>query len=175
MGRAQAQSLGVLADQRNYVQHCLLSMLFAAPDDATTDSTSDTALLTRACLTAAVIYSMIAVFPVPQPHTPFPQLARHLKQLLVNISTQFSKKWESSTPLLLWMTFLGALASTADEESEQDKTWYIGVLERLLHRMQIFTWQNLREHLMNFLWYSNTSDYDGKELWREIHNSNPFG
>lgn len=174
MGRSQAQSLGVLADQRNFVQHRLLSMLFAAPENATCDSLDDMASLSRACLTAAVIYSMIAVFPVPRPHTPFPRLARQLKQHLVNYSDQFERKWQGLTPILLWMTFLGALASTAYQESEQDKIWYIGVLERLLYRMQIFSWQSLREQLMTFLWYPITSDADGRELWRAVHVSNPF-
>jgi hypothetical protein len=73
------------------------------------------------------------------------------------------------------MTFMGALASTADEDTKEEKAWYISVLERLVHRMQILSWERLKDLLLNFLWFPSTSDTDGQQLWKEIHTSNPFG
>jgi hypothetical protein len=70
---------------------------------------------------------------------------------------------------------MGAISVTASERSKEDKKWYSMVLERLLYRSQVLTWQQLREILVTYLWYPPTSDGDGQRLWQEIHASNPFG
>jgi hypothetical protein len=174
MGRPQALSLGTLADQRNFVQHSLMS-LRSSSDDFERDSANDTFLLQEACWTAGVIYSLITVFPVPHSTAPFVLLSRQLKQHLVFTSAHFSRRWQKPSQLVLWMTFMGALASTADDdESKAVKEWYITVLERLVHRMQILSWERLKDVLLRFLWFPSTSDTDGQQLWKEIHTSNPF-
>ncbi|EXJ70310.1 uncharacterized protein A1O5_06378 [Cladophialophora psammophila CBS 110553] len=172
MGRPQAQSLGILADQRNFVQHSLMSM-FSSPGDST--SQHQMYSLQQATWGAGVVYSLVAVFPVPHARAPFAKLAAWIKEHLVSTSSSHNgKKWQKGAPLMLWITFMGALASTADEASEAEKTWYISVLERLVHRMQILSWQSLKDQLLHFLWFPSTSDIDGQQLWREIHTSNPF-
>ncbi|KIW72873.1 hypothetical protein PV04_01035 [Phialophora macrospora] len=178
MGRPQAPSLKILADQRNFVQHGLMQMSSTSSDRAhvaATHESSSTFALKEACWSAAAVYSLIAVFPIPPPRAPFAQLARELKQHLVQTSSHFPRRWQKPSPLLLWMTFMGALASTADEETKEEKAWYISVLERLVHRMQILNWEKLKDLLLNFLWFPTTSDTDGQQLWKEMHTSNPFG
>ncbi|KIY01511.1 uncharacterized protein Z520_03063 [Fonsecaea multimorphosa CBS 102226] len=173
MGRPQAQSMLTLADQRNFVQHSLMSM-HSSPGATTTTSADDGMYsLQQATWCAGVVSSLISVFPIPPARAPFAKLASQIRQHLI-ISTSSGgghdgKGWRKGAPLMLWITFMGALASTAE-----DKTWYISVLERLVHRMQILSWQSLKEKLLNFLWFPTTSDIDGQRLWREIHNSNPF-
>jgi hypothetical protein len=178
MGRPQAPSLKTLADQRNFVQHSLMQ-LSSTPSDRADETaapeSSGTFLLKEACWAAAAVYSLIAVFPIPPPKAPFAQLAKQLKQHLVQTSSHFARRWQKPSPLVLWMTFMGALASTADEDTEEEKAWYISVLERLVHRMQILSWERLKDLLLNFLWFPSTSDTDGQQLWKEIHTSNPFG
>ncbi|EXJ64632.1 hypothetical protein A1O7_00969 [Cladophialophora yegresii CBS 114405] len=178
MGRPEAPSLRVLADQRNFVQHRLMQICAMSGDhtaDAATDDPASTFQLEEACWVAAAVYSLIAVFPVPHPNAPFATLAKQLKQHLVHTSSHFARRWQKPSPLVLWMTFMGALASMADEDTQEEKAWYITVLERLVHRMQIPSWERLKDLLLDFLWFPNTSDPDGQQLWKEIHTSNPFG
>ncbi|KAJ9609016.1 hypothetical protein H2200_006787 [Cladophialophora chaetospira] len=174
MGRPQALKLANLADQRNFVQHSLLSLNSKSNESREQLNSEDTFLLKEACWTSGAVYSLIAIFPVPHPKAPFGKLAKQLKQHLIYTSAHFARRWQTPSPLVLWMTFMGALASTADDESKETKAWYITVLERLVHRMLILSWENLREHLLKFLWFPSTSDTDGQQLWREIHTSNPF-
>ena len=174
MGRSHAPLLGVLADQRNFVQHSLMSMR-PVPGDTNQVSSEDTFLLQEACWTATAIYSLIAVFPISPPHAPFVHFAQQLKGYLINTSAHVSRRWQRPPQLVLWMTFMGAIASVAEDEDKHDvRAWYISVLERLVHRMDISTWEGLKEVLLNYLWFPNTSDNDGQQLWREINSSNPF-
>ncbi|KAK5044763.1 hypothetical protein LTR84_010537 [Exophiala bonariae] len=177
MGRSQAQDLGALADQRNFVQHNLLSRSLG-PDGDVHSPKEDAIVLQQACWAAAVIYSLIAVFPVPHRRAPFAKLAYQLKHSLVYTNNLLTSRWHDSSSLLLWMIFMGALASTANDEGggEQEgcKEWYINVLERFVHRMQIASWGALKDQLLNFLWFPSTSDADGQQLWTEINTSNPF-
>ena len=174
MGRPQAQSLGVLADQRNFVQHSLMSMSSSSDTANQGPNTRDTFLLKEACWASSAVYSLIAVFPIPHSKAPFVKLAKQLKQHLVYTSVHFARRWQKPSPLVLWMTFMGAMASTSSDESKEEKAWYITVLERLVHRMQILSWDKLRDQLLKFLWFPSTSDTDGQQLWKEIHTSNPF-
>ncbi|KAK5044490.1 hypothetical protein LTR84_010771 [Exophiala bonariae] len=176
-GRSQAQDLGALADQRNFVQHSLLSWSPGLDDDVK-GSKEDIVVLQQACWAASVIYSLIAIFPVPHSRAPFGTLARQLKHGLVHTNNLLRNRWHDSSPLLLWVIFMGALASTANDEGEGKKEgckeWYINVLERFVHRMQIMSWGALKDQLLNFLWFPSTSDGDGQQLWMEINTSNLF-
>ncbi|KAH0840887.1 hypothetical protein FOPE_06204 [Fonsecaea pedrosoi] len=172
MGRPRSQSMLVLVDQRNFVQHSLMSLFLDSRDSTSADEIYS---LRQAAWCAGVVYSLIAVFPVPHVRAPFAKLSAGIKQYLISTSSsQDGKRWRKATSLMLWITFMGALASTADQHSEADKTWYLSVLERLVYRMQILSWQSLKDQLLNFLWFPNTSDDDGQHLWKEIHTSNPF-
>lgn len=172
-GRSQAQSLASLADQRNFVQHNLMSMI-PGPSDNQEYLEDDTHFLQEACWAAGSVYSLITVFPIPHYRAPFTNLACQIKQCLIDMSAHSAKSWQKPSPLLLWITFMGVLAATASDQCKEEKSWYMNVIERLLHRMQIFSWQNLKDELLNFLWFPSTSDTDGRRLWREIHDSNPW-
>lgn len=75
------------------------------------------------------MYSLIAVFPVPHSKAPFAKLAHQLKQRLIYTNDILTSRWDDSSPLLLWMIFMGALASTAyNEDKDGCKEWYISVL-----------------------------------------------
>jgi hypothetical protein len=178
MGRPLAPTLATLADQRNYVQHALMSISPLTSNDSGRSEagspSQETFQLQDACWAAGAIYSLIAVFPIPSCKAPFAKLASVLRQHLIFTSARFAGRWHTPSPLVLWMTFMGALASTARDESQDDKMWYFNVLERLVHRMRISSWDNLKKELMNFLWFPTTSDTDGQQVWKEIHSFNPF-
>jgi len=157
--RPNAFSLRVLIDQRNFVQHRLMSL---SPDDNNQDGYS----LQQACWLAGVVYSLITVFPIPHSKAPFTRLGQ---QIRLHLATS-AMRWQKTPELILWITAMGALATV----DEVERTWYTSVLERLLHRSQILSWQSLKDKLQIFLWFQSTSDSDGQQLWKDIHASNPF-
>ena len=173
-GSPHALFLRDLADQRNFVQYSLLAIR-PGQTESRESTPEDSPSLSEACWTAATIYSLIAIFPIPRRAAPFSDLALQLRGQLVSTSSQLTRGWERMGigALVLWMTFMGALASMANSENPE-KTWYISILDRLVHRMQISSWERLKEVLLNFLWFPSTSDADGQQLWNEIHTSNPF-
>jgi hypothetical protein len=173
MCRPHAHSLRELADQRNYVEHKLMRL--CPLKDTAGGGSNALGSLDQACWTAAVVYSLIAVFPIPHQKAPFATLATQIRLVLESSSSEIASRWDRPPVLMLWITFMGAMSATASEKSKEDKKWYHMVLERLLHRSQISTWQQLKDILMSHLWFPSTSDGDGQRLWQGIHASNPFG
>ena len=170
MGRPQAQSLRMLADQRNFVQHTLMS---ACPVEAEVEVETETrpdnsGSFYRASWCAAMIYSLITVFPIPHRSAPFARLSRQIRG---HISTPaIHARWHEAPSLMLWITVMGALGATPRPE----KAWYISVLERLANRLRVTSWDDLRAQLRNFLWNHTVSDPDGQHLWKDIRKSSPF-
>lgn len=164
MGRPQALSLRTLANKRNSTQHNLMSK---CPE--TTDATNGMfETLYSACWHAAAIYSLISVFPMAHWNAPFAILSRRLK---VHISsTVIQERWHEIPALMLWITTMGAVGAFGIDE----RSWYISVLERLIHRLNMQSWDEMKTELEKFLWYDNTSSSDGHMLWKEIKNSSPF-
>ena len=162
-GRSIRQPLSTLCDQRNYVQHNLLSLL---PAKNTVQLEEPDPFLT-VCHLAALLYSFTCVFPIPA--APFHTLVSRVKHRL---STQgFAAQWEEAPRLLLWILYISGIASvgTADRE------WFVGTLDRCLRRLKIESWEALREVMLEFLWLPLTNDFDGMDFWDEIDRSNPLG
>jgi len=163
-GRDEAQTLSILADERNYVQHSILCLI---PSPGSAEAEEETALYSL-CKLAMLVYSMIIVFPLPAVGAPFPQLATQIKQQLLhpNIHT----RWKEAAEFFFWVTAMGAIASIGTKE----RHWFIASLDRLTHRLKIYDWLHMREHLSVFLWFASTNDVDGLDLWKEIEASSPF-
>jgi hypothetical protein len=164
MGRPQALSLRTLANKRNFTQHSLMSR---CPNTTIrTDQLSESLL--SSCWLAAAIYSLISVFPMAHWNAPFAILSRRLK---VHISTNaIQERWHEISSLMLWITTMGAIGAFGLTE----RLWYISVLERLTHRLNIQSWDDMKIELERFLWYDNISSSDGYTIWKEIKNSSPF-
>jgi len=164
MGRPRAQSLKRLANQRNFVQHCLM---LKCPDETDRNLGENKAFYTTSWL-AIVIYSLITVFPISHQTAPFAQLSLRIKDF--TSSPAIHTRWREAPSLMLWVTVMGALAAADLPE----RSWYISVLERLTNRLNIGSWDDMRTELQKFLWYNSVSEPDGQRLWKEIKRSSPF-
>jgi hypothetical protein len=163
-GRTEAQSLGVLADERNFVQHCLMSL---TPDAETAESQQECSLY-ELCRLAATIYSLIAVFPLPTTTAPFAKLALQVKEQISKPNVHL--RWNEAPQLMLWIIVMAAIASVDMSE----RSWFVLILERLINRLKLNSWAQMKEHLEDFMWFGSTSNADGLNLWKEIEDSSPF-
>ncbi|KIX98345.1 uncharacterized protein Z520_05646 [Fonsecaea multimorphosa CBS 102226] len=160
--RPEAQKLGCVSDERNFVQHSLL-LLTPLPGEV-----QDEHPLIRLARLATVIYSLLVVFPLPAIAAPFHRLARDIQELLLDSSLQ---PWSNeASDLILWATAMGAIAAIGSP----DRAWFCATLDDLTRRLGIGNWATMRDRLGMFLWYQYTNDSDGIRLWTEIEESNLF-
>jgi hypothetical protein len=163
-GTSEAQSLAVIVDERNFVQHSLMSL----NHHGETGEVEEEYSLYELCRLAAIIYSLIVVFPLPVTAAPFAKLGLQIKE---QISKSTVHTWWNEAPqLMLWITVMAAIASIGLSE----RAWFVSTLDRLIGRLKMNSWAEMKEHLQRFLWYGSTSDIDGVDLWKEIEHSNPF-
>jgi hypothetical protein len=167
-GRGLAQNLGLLSEERTFVTHNLLSL---TPDLDKPSQKGDE--LFDLCHVAAVIYTLLCVFPVPA--APFARLTLRIKDLLMRY--KFTQEWSEAPRLMLWITFIAGIATTGLED-ESTRSWFIRVLDWARRRAAIEiidSWEDLRDGLLlHFLWLPITNDRDGEDLWREIEEWRPF-
>jgi hypothetical protein len=160
--RPQAQRLGRLADERNFVQHNLMLLSPLPPE------VQDEHPLIKLSRLGTVVYSLLAVFPLPAIAAPFHRLACDIKTQLLDPTIQ--AWWIEASDLILWATVMGAVAAIGHPERQ----WYLTILDELTRQLGVDNWPSMRERLNMFLWYGYTNDSDGLKLWREIEESNLF-
>ncbi|RVX74522.1 hypothetical protein B0A52_01648 [Exophiala mesophila] len=164
--RPAAQSLIVIADQRNYVQHNLMTNIPNSKSPDTHDNDEDH--LHTLCHLAATIYSLLCVFPIPA--APFHSLATRIRTILGH--AKLAREFAEAPELMLWISVMGALASIGS--STGDRAWFVVALDRGFRRLKLESWDELRAILLRFLWFPSTNDYDGGVLWEEVEDSDPF-
>lgn len=160
--RPEAQSAILLADERNFVQHHLMHL------SPTAHEMEGEHAMHRLCRLGTLIYGLLVVFPIPAVAAPFHQLAQDVQAQLSQASVQ--ARWTEAPELILWVTALGAIASTGSRHRE----WYLTTLDRLTKRLNLGTWSAMKERLGMFLWFEDTNDEDGIKLWKEMEDSSPF-
>ena len=158
---SQAQDVSILADERNLVQHGLMSL--AREDESYHEGPMQ--LVCSQCWHAAIVYDLTVVFPLPNTAALFDILAVRMKQLISDKAVQ--TRWHHAPYLMLWITVMGAIAAIGSDL----RPWYVDILSRLSHRLQIRDWDHLRYLLQHFLWHPSTNDSDGLELWEESSKS----
>ena len=70
-----------------------------------------------------------------------------------------------SSSLLLWLLFMGGVASI---KNSMDRTSFVTHLVRLRRDLGIDEWEDVRERLENVLWTGKKLDKAGKALWEEV-------
>ena len=160
--RPEAQKLGRISDQRNFVQHNLMLLTPLPPE------VRDEHPLIRLARLGTVVYSLLVVFPLPAIAAPFQQLAQDIKTQLLEPSIQVC--WTEASDLILWVIAMGAVAGIGTP----DRQWYRTILDELTRQLGIESWPSMRERLGMFLWYEYTNDSDGLKLWTEMEESNLF-
>jgi hypothetical protein len=147
-----------MADERNYVQHCLMSLNV----DEDPDETEQEHVLYKLCQFSTSIYSLLIVFPLPPTTAPFATLAIQLKEKLSKSGV--NALWDQAPQLMLWITLMGAISAIGTSE----RSWHVSMLVRSTRRLKINSWVEMKECLQDFLWFGSTSDVDGADLWKEI-------
>ena len=159
-GRLPAQSILILADERNRVQHRLLSL----PTLATIRKSGGTeASVYEATRLATIIYTLLVTFPIPAISSPFAELSRRVKAQIPSLDFQVL---QDEPGILLWILVMAAIASI----NVGERRWYLKYLKQVTDRLGLSHWNELREQLLKFLWYGSTNDSDGVLLWKEMHS-----
>jgi len=163
LGPPGDRNRALMADQRNSVQHSLLSLRLAE------DETFLERDLFELCWLAGVAYSSIAVFPLAPNAARFDRVAHLLKENLGR--PLVLQNWSKATDLVLWITVIGALCAVGTS----DRDWLVHLLTQEVERLGISTWRTLKLRILRFLWFPLTSDVDGEELWAEVRRcGRPF-
>ena len=110
------------------------------------------------CRLAAVVYSLIVVYPLPLVTAPFGKLATLMKaQLRVLDGAEM-------TTTTLWAAVMGALAAIGTKE----RRWFVGFIGGLLEEHNVRQCSDLKAILQSYLWDSSISDFDVQYLWMEV-------
>ncbi|EXJ70312.1 uncharacterized protein A1O5_06380 [Cladophialophora psammophila CBS 110553] len=170
-GRWMPRTSPEIIDQRNFVQHKLMSLWSAEELHLTTSTTdgifADDDVQYETCRLACIIYSFIVVFPVPPVVGPFETLIDRLKRALQ------ATAWKDFEPprlrVHLWILVMGAIASIG----LPDRPWFLlRVMEVLNEFDDMADWSDLKAFLKTFLWHPRTSDPDGLDIWKAVQQGN---
>ena len=162
-GRWTPRTFTVIIDQRNFVQHSLMS-LKSQQELFDGDSTVDEPLY-ECCRLAAIVFSLLVIFPLPPVYGPFEGLAEqlHLELALVSLYDQTAPR----SRLLLWTLTMGAIAAIGCPE----RPWFLSKIQGLSAKMNLGGWAQFKDVLQSFLWLPSTNDPDGRELWIEVQDA----
>ena len=160
-GRLESQCLGILADERNFVQHSVMSL---APSDEDLLQKSPENPLYDLCRLAATVYSLIVVCPIPLRTAPFATLACQMQLQMTKVPLH--EIWSIAPHLLLWITTMAAISSLTSDPNQ--RSYFVSILQQLVGFLRMHSWLEMKDVLQNFLWLDSISDSDGLELWQEI-------
>jgi hypothetical protein len=157
-GRDTGSSLPVLAEQRNFVQHKIMTLM----NVRVTQTPDDDERIIAVSYLAGVIYSLLCVFPLPG--APLRSIVQRIKShfMLYN----FSHELERAPQLITWILCMTGIASAGQPE----RSWVITQLISMLVGQQVDTWEDVGQSLQRFLWLPRTNERDGMILWNEFLN-----
>lgn len=159
-------NVSLLADQRNLVQHHLLSVppaaevesCFSQPTHATTY---------EACRLAAQIFGVGVIFPIPAQSTPLHRLASQLQSVLRQPGPAALWSSPDTRIALIWGLTLGGIAAY-DAPTRPYFAISLGETARLSN---LTTWSDVKYILQMMLWYDEACDAAGEDLWLESAKS----
>jgi len=111
---------------------------------------------------ALIVYSLIAVFPLPLSTAPFPELATRLESDLSEVL-----EYEENTipkSLLLWVSTMAALAAIGTPQ----RASVVTITTRLCEQLGICSWESMQVILQEYLWSAEISDFDGMFLFLDV-------
>ena len=146
-----------LIDQRNYVQHALMSL----ESGRHLDGRGGGAFQYESCRLASTVYSFLVIFPVPPVVGPFEILTQQLSRELETI--EHDGLPPARLNLHIWALFMGAIGSIG----LPSHGWFLSKVKTLLQKTDIREWKDLQMVLRSFLWHPSTNDVDGFNIWTE--------
>lgn len=170
-GKLARPDLSLITDQRNLIQHTLLSIpaVSQLPYDAFVSSHLPHHLqqvIYEACRLGALIFGVGVTFPLPAQTSPLGSLARFLHALLrddVSIAELCATSLNASIALLWVLTFGGIAAS-----GQPERTWFVDALAPVAQQLVCTSWPGLKRVLEMMLWYDTACDEPGQALWMEV-------
>jgi hypothetical protein len=158
-GITPALDLAVLIDNRNVVQHNLMSL--PAADELEFKEISS-AYLYESIRYTAIIYSIAVTFPLPPMSGIYDKLTALLKAILEE--SKLDLCWKLYPKTLLWILVLGGIASSVTA----DRSWYVQNLAAVSAALNIWQWDDVVEQLGQHLWLERACDVGGQSLWLEV-------
>jgi hypothetical protein len=156
--------LCMIADQRNFVQHAILSLPHAGEFGPVFYMAHP---LYEICRLGCLVFGVGIIFPLPASTAPLPMLATLLKEQL---STKLNLQFPSEvSKLLLWATVLGGIAASYSIERQ----CFVTALQIMSFNAGLSDWYELNLILERILWLDIAGDSAGKRLWEEA-NRPPF-
>ena len=161
-GRWVPRTSHEMIDQRNFVQHKLMSL--KSEQELVNDGLPWDKIDSQyeGCRLACIAYSFLVVFPVPPVVGPFENLTDRMKKSLQ------ACKWTildgERLRLHLWILIMATIASIG----LPDRPWFLLRTMDVLGEFNFKDWKDLRLLLKTYLWHPRTSDFDGIDLWRAI-------
>lgn len=164
-GTLKDLDLSLIADQRNIIQHHILSL----PAAADTKAVFVTKLsgVYEVCRIAALIFSMGVIFPLQILCTAYNPLVKQLKQKLFDLKDKMDIYQPEVLDLVIWVTALGAIAA----DNTPERNWFVHELKHLTEPLLLYSWNNLEERLKEILWLRNACNDAGCRLWREVQDA----
>lgn len=148
--------LSVIADRRNWIQYNLISI---PPIYDIIDQIPDTPPTYEPCRLAAMIYSVLVIFPLPANNRPFDRLTGMIKSALVDSSMVTS--WQHAMEMYIWVLMMGGIAAAGTSEI----SWFAAMFSDAIRSCNISTWEELKGVLRQIMWMDCVCDYGGRNLW----------
>lgn len=157
-GGPTAPELVDLVTARHSAQHRLLSQL---PPPQSNFLDGDNNVL-HACRLAVLIFSDMAIFPLPPTQGVKYRLAPLLRHTLQACSIVCS--WDLHAYVLLWATTLGAIAASYT----YDRSWYVEQMIKHVENLGIDHLSTLDSICSKFLWWKPVCGEPTETLWAEM-------
>lgn len=151
-----------LADQRNFIQHCLLSL---PPGVKNAELQPDVHSAYEAFRLSGLIFSLGVVFPMSYDAAPFSTLAILLKAELQGFDMNPRHSLSCTRNMLVWILTLGAVAAPA---GGSERSWFVTRLNNLAMQTGISAWSDLKSILEQVLWLNSACDSAGQQIWAEV-------
>ncbi|KIX10181.1 uncharacterized protein Z518_01262 [Rhinocladiella mackenziei CBS 650.93] len=164
MGR-NPTSLPTLLRARNAVQHHLLSLPAADSGSISTTGARVQRFLFEICRLGLLIFSNMALFPLPIESGVADRLLGMLRENLLNVPIiEGDNVWSEYPALLTWIVVLGGVAST----STSQRPWYVNYLGNIISSGYTLDWRSLEEDILSkFIWWPYICSQLGESIWTE--------
>ncbi|KAJ9608757.1 hypothetical protein H2200_006528 [Cladophialophora chaetospira] len=153
--------LEYVCDARNWTQHQTMS-LPSREETVMLAKQPQQAIMFNAVRHALIVYSLIAVFPLPLPSAPFPVLADRLDSDISQLLQD--GQGATSATLLLWLSSMAALAAIGTPK----RVPLVTLTAHFCQHLHISDWESMQATLQDFLWAGEISDFDGMYLFLEV-------
>jgi hypothetical protein len=151
-------------NQRNFVQHRLLSLLPARNLDQDFHTSHP---VYEICRLAGLIFGVGVIFPLPAQTAPLPTLVKLLQAELQEQESRLESDWwfPDAVGVLIWVLTLGGIAATG----LPNRTWFVAALGRVTACCGLSSrWRDLKPVLDGILWLDCACDFGGQQLWEEV-------